>query len=108
MFVLAKEMEWVWPVKVRYPADGAHRDGEFRARFRLLPSDRAAALAQGDDPLAAMMREAVIELLDLEDDAGQPLSHSPTLLDAVLAIPFMKLGLSQAYMESVMGAPAKN
>lgn len=108
MFVLAREATWIWPVRVRYPTDDGHRDGEFRARFRQLTQAQIEGAQATADPVGTMMRNAVVELLDLEDDAGTRLEHSPALLEAVLAIPYIKLGLSVAYVDAVTQLPTKN
>ena len=108
MFVLTKEMSWVWPVEVLYPRDGEHVRGQFRARFRPLSAEQVAATQASADPLGDMLRQVVMELLDLADETGAPLPHSPELLEAVLRLPFARAGLSAAYVASVSEAPVKN
>lgn len=108
MFTIAKEMSWVWPVTVKYPTDEGHKTGSFKARFRLLTEAELAEAANVADPIKFMMERAVRELFDLQDEAGERLPHSPELLAAVLAVPFIKLGLSFAYIEAATAAPAKN
>jgi hypothetical protein len=108
MFVLQKDPAWIWPVKARYPTDDGHKEGEFRARFRQLTQAQIDAAQTAADPIRAMMTDAVVELLDLEDEAGQVLPHTPELLAAVLAVPYLKHGISTAYIEAVNGFPTKN
>ncbi len=108
MFTVAKDTSWVWPVRVRFPTDDGHKTGEFRARFRLLDDAELESAKTAADPMRFMMGCAVQELLDIQGEDKQPIRHSPELLQQLLAIPYVKLGIGAAYVESVTAAPEKN
>lgn len=104
MFKLLEEARWTWPVKVQVPVDGgAFEERQFRAHFRLIPPARRAELDAMPDGPDQLLREAVVQLLDIVDEAGAPLAHSPELLDALIGIPWVRLGLLKSYMASLTG-----
>jgi hypothetical protein len=106
MFTLQSEPRWIWPVEVMTPAeDGTFTTGRFRAAFRLLPPARRAELGASVEGTDELLREAVVELLDLVDDAGDPLAHSAPLLDACIGNPWVRMGLVRSYVQALEGMP---
>jgi len=106
MFVLQQEPRWTWPVKIAMPAEGGFAEHRCRAVFRLVAEPRRKQLAATDDGLRTIMAEAVVELLDIVDEAGAPVPHSPALLAAVLDNPWIRGGLVTAYGEALSGIPS--
>jgi len=106
MFVLAAEPRWIWPVEIRVPADGGdYAQHQIRCRFRLLSDDERSRLSAQIDGGAALLRAAVVELMDLADASGAPVVHSPELLEAALANPWVRIGLLRSYGAALAGAP---
>jgi len=106
MFVLQKQPQWIWPVTVRVPnEDGGYTPQRFRARFRLVSIDRLAAFGETLTGTSDVLRDAVLEVLDVAEEGGAPLPHSPALLDALLANPWTRSALIQAYLAAISGAP---
>lgn len=104
MFKKQEEARWTWPVKVQVPVDGgAFQEQHFRAHFRLIPPARRAELDAMPDGTDQLLREAVLQVLDVTDEAGAALAHSPELLEALIGIPWVRLGLLRSYMSSLMG-----
>lgn len=107
MFKLLEEPRWTWPVTVRVPVEGGLEDRTFRAHFRLVPAPRRAELDAMADGTDQLLREAVLQVMDVTDEAGATLPHSPELLEALIGIPWVRMGLLRSYMEAMMGqAPA--
>jgi hypothetical protein len=104
MFKKQEEARWTWPVKVQVPVEGgAFQEQSFRAYFRLIPPVRRAELDAMPDGADQLLREAVLQVLDVTDEAGAPLAHSAELLDALIGIPWVRLGLLRSYMAAMMG-----
>ena len=108
MFILQENPTWLWPVTARVPNDqGTVTSHSFRARFRLVPMERFAQLGVTSQGTDEALREAVVELLDIVDPARQPIPHSAALMDAVMANPWLRAGLLDAYIGAIAGvAPA--
>ena len=106
MFVLQKEPRWTWPVRFSVPIDGGtYEEREFKATFRLVGDERRRELAPDGYPTLALLREAVVSLHDIVDEAGVALAHTPELLDALLSIPFIQLGIVRSYSDALAGFP---
>lgn len=106
MFVLQRDPQWDWPVTVQAPGEGVAVPMRFSARWRLVPLAEAAALARTEEGIDTLLRRAIVELRDIVDEAGQPVPHGPALLEALLAIPWVRAGLVRAYADAVSGTPS--
>lgn len=108
MFTLVKEPRWIWPVKVQYPTDdGRFEEKQFRCLWRLVPEERRRELDASPTGTDTLLREAVVELLDLQDEGKSPLRHSPELLEAVIAQPWIRVAMVRSYVEALMGTPSE-
>lgn len=107
MFVLAKEFQFTWPVRVRVPTDdGEHAIQTFTARFRLLSHGRAAALG-GD--ARALLDAALVGWEGIATDGGGVLQVTEAAKAALLDHPFVLVALAEAYADALSGkAAAKN
>lgn len=104
MFKRQEEPRWTWPVTVQVPfEDGAFQEQKFRAHFRLIPPARRAELDAMPDGADQLLREAVLQVMDVTDEAGATLPHSPELLEALIGIPWVRLGLLRSYMAALTG-----
>ncbi|MEI6158370.1 MAG: hypothetical protein WCP77_00940 [Roseococcus sp.] len=104
MFKRMEEPRWTWPVTVQVPVeDGALEEQKFRAYFRLIPPKRRAELDAMLDGTDQLLREAVLQVLDVTDEAGATLPHTPELLEALIGIPWVRLGLLRSYMAALSG-----
>jgi hypothetical protein len=100
---LGQPFEATWPVRVPVPQDGGTVvTQEFLARFRLLSSEQEAEAKASEDP-DAFHRAFWIGLAG-EDAAA----FSPELAASMLARPYIRRALLNAYFEFVSGTPAKN
>jgi hypothetical protein len=105
MFVLMKEHRFSWPVAFDVPMEhGARVAQGFTARFRVLPQSRIEDINLRP---AELMAEAVVGWEGVLDEAGQPVPFSAATLADLLDIPFILVGLAQAYADAVSGAGAR-
>lgn len=117
MFILQTEPRWTWPVVVRVPnvttqACGAHDAGavtesRFSAVWRLLPAAEREELGATEPGTDELLRRSIVELREIQDEAGQPVPHSEQLVDALIAIPWVRRGLIAAYAEALAGVPSE-
>lgn len=104
MFKLVEEPRWTWPVTVQVPVEnGAFEERKFRAYFRLIPPARRAELDMMVDGADQLLREAVLQVMDVTDEAGAARPHSAELLEALIGIPWVRLGLLRSYMAALSG-----
>lgn len=105
-FVFVRDFTFDWPVTVRVPAAGKHEVRRFTATFRLLPGERVAAL-QGD--ARQLIEEALLGWDGVTDEAGRPIPCEAEAKRALLDLPFVLVGLAEAYAEALAGgAERKN
>lgn len=108
MFILQTEPRWTWPVVVRVPADGGQAgESRFTAVWRLLPAPERDRLGQTEAGTDDLLRQSIVDLRDIQDEAGQPVPHSAALVDALIAIPWVRRGLIAAYAEALAGVPSE-
>ncbi len=93
-------------VTARVPVDGGYRDEVFHVRYQLasIPSDQISPQYRSDD----FLRDIVIEIEDLVDEAGTPLPWSDEVRERVFALPWASMAIVQGYFEAVNGARTKN
>jgi hypothetical protein len=108
MFILQTEPRWTWPVVVRAPAEaGAFTEHRFSGVWRLLPAEDRDELGKTESGTDDLLRRSIVELRDIQDEAGQPVQHSTALVDALIAIPWVRRGLIAAYAEALAGVPSE-
>lgn len=102
MFVLQKEPRWTWPVTVREPDDkGGFTSRSFSAVWRLLPKQTMAELGKDEPGTDELLRRMIVEIREIQDDQGNAVPHSPELVDALIAIPWVRRGFIEAYAEAI-------
>jgi len=107
----------VWPVTVSVPRDGgSFEKSQFRAKFEILNSDQVNAMAvdhrssgdQDTDLGQLILTKSIKDLFDLVDEDGNQIPYTDELRDQVLAIPYIKGGLWEAYTSALNGRRQKN
>jgi len=107
-FRLATKREVTWPVKVNVPVDdGDTVESQFSVRFELLDQDEFNSLSESDD-VAFFTRVVIGFGADVQAENGDSLPFTPKNLQCLLNIPFVRVGLYQAYTEAVSGIAVKN
>jgi len=93
-------------ITAKVPIDGGHRDEVFEVRYQLASTPDADL---SSDPLKDdFLRDVVVEIYDMVDEAGQPLSWSDEVRDQVFALPWARMAILTGYFTAIMGARAKN
>ena len=109
MFKIVNEATFTHAVTVRTPVDGGHREETFRATFRVLPvADVEAFNLMTEKGTRDFLQKAIVTLDELADETGAPLPYSDALRDQVIAIPYVRLALVNAYTSAVTQAKAGN
>lgn len=93
-------------ITARVPIDGGFRDEVFTVKYQLasIPAGTQTPDYSADD----FLRDIVVEIGDLVDEAGKPLPWSDEVRDAVFALPWASVAIVQGYFAAVNGAKAKN
>ncbi len=109
MFKLVSEPTFRHKVRVPVPVNGGHSDQTMEATFRVLPPEMVEGfdLTRGESS-TEFLRTAIVELHDIADDAGQPLTWCDEVLDQVLRLPYARIALARAYFEAVTKAKSGN
>ena len=109
MFKIASETTFAHTVKVMIPVDGGHQAADFRATFRVLPSDREKAFDLGTpEGSDGFLRAVFVGADDVAGDDGQALPWSDELRDRLLQVPFVRTALTRTYFRAVQKAAEGN
>jgi len=109
MFKLAANPTFSHVVRVQVPIDGGHREETFRARFRVLATERAAEFDLRSEAGVREFLVAAVEHLDeITDERGHALPYSDELRDRAIGVPYVRQALLTAYLKGVAGAAAGN
>ncbi|MDE1917670.1 MAG: hypothetical protein KGJ57_18175 [Sphingomonadales bacterium] len=105
MFVVTHEPKFTHTVKVQVPTDKGHEVQSFKATFKVLP-----VIEEGDATRSAKetLEAALCGVSDLVDDANQAVTYTDELRDQLIAIPYVRIALLDAYIKGVTKAPAGN
>ncbi|MBF0165191.1 MAG: hypothetical protein HQM01_11950 [Magnetococcales bacterium] len=102
MFTFTDHHEFVWPVRVLAPENGAQKEiGGFDARFLLLPVDRVAELSCAGDE--ALLTGIVTGWDGIRAEEGQELPFSPENLKLLGNNPCVRAAIFRGYFEAASG-----
>lgn len=109
MFQIASKNTCKWPVNVQVPQDGGKRAKQtFTAEFMLLPPERQHALKNGSIPDEEFLCDVVVGWSGVNDADGADLPFSDEARDKLIAIPYVRAALIEAYFDFVAGGRLKN
>lgn len=106
MFKLVTRPEFTHPVTVMVPIDGGHREESFTVRFRLTEDENARI--DTFDATIIWLRDIIVSIGDLVDEAGTAIPYSDEVRDRVLALPYARIALTRAYFAAVGKARVGN
>lgn len=102
MFKIDRSPEFTLDVPI--PEPGAEDQPTIKARFRAVSEERLNAADWLDvESIKEFLRDVILELSDVVDEAGEAVPFGRELLDRVLAIPYARVGLMRAYGEALSG-----
>lgn len=107
MFKLSKDPRFTIPVTVMVPIDGGHRTDTFKATFRVGESNslgRFAELEGQDEEL----RKVFVGCDEIVDEADNAIPFSNELRDQMIATPYVRAGLVNAYLGAIVKARVGN
>lgn len=111
MFKLAKVKTVFWPVKVQIPGDGGKSvQASFEAEFAILDTNEFEdIILQRDDERRDALDAVLVGWRGVKDEDGQSdVAFTPETKKAMLAIPYARAGLLEAYGHASMGGRRKN
>ena len=109
MFQIATKTTCKWPGTVLVPQDGGKRGKQtFTAEFALLPDERSRALRNGEISDDDFLREVLVGWSGVADADGADLPFSDEARDRLIAIPYVRVALIEAYFDFVAGGRRKN
>lgn len=102
---LDSAIEADWPVTVPVPQDGGTVINQtLTVRFKMVSETDLAAMGDGIEGSKASLRAVIIGF-----GKGEDTPFSPELLDKMLAQPYVRLALNNAYRDFALGqVAAKN
>jgi len=106
MLKISHRPEWTHEVTISVPVDGGFENQTCKVRYRLL--DETAIEATDATNVAVLLRDVVVRMDDIADEAGQPLAWNDALRDRLLSVPFVQAALVRGYYGSVTGARVGN
>lgn len=102
MFKVIQHPTFRTVAKVQVPTEEGIVEQSFGVRFRV-SAEIAEAGAEGGLP---WLKEHILSLDDLCDEAGAPLAYSESLRDQLLAQPYVRVALFAAYFDATSGVKA--
>ncbi len=109
MFQIASKNTCKWPVTVLVPQDGGKRGKQtFTAEFALLAPERERMLKNGDIADEDFLREVLVGWSGVADADAADLPFSDEAHDKLIAIPYVRAALIEAYFDFVAGGRRKN
>ena len=109
MFKLEKDPKFWASVTVVTPSDQGGVEQSFKARFKLRTASEVEAVDQlSGNGVLAFLKETVIDLQDITDDAGKEIAFSQKLLDQVLDHISARNALWNTYIREVTAARLGN
>lgn len=110
MFKIEKEPKFWATVKVLTPVDDGHREDTFRARFKVQPADMVEQydLRVGGADVAEFLRETVVDLDQIMDEADATIPFSKELLETMLGNYGARLAMWNTYITTVTKARLGN
>lgn len=115
MFILDDSEEPLikdWPVVIAKPVDGGRvQKHEVTMDFVLLSQEEVdeqveASRASGESSDVDILRRVVRKLGGFKDADGNSIEYSEALLEKVLRIPYIRIGMIQAYFQASAGQKA--
>lgn len=107
MFKIAKEPTFTRKVTICVPVNGGHSNQTMDVTFRVVPTDKLSDL-NGNEGQVEDLKAIIVSLDDLVDDGGQPVPYSEAIRDQLIAVPYVRIALLQAYIEATTKAKAGN
>lgn len=110
MFKLSTDPRFTHEVKVQVPVDGGFKEQTFKATFRVMTTEQLIARADdtGTDSDETILRQVIVGLDDLVDDAEQPIPYSDEIRDRLIAVPYVRGALMAVYIKAITKVKAGN
>ena len=102
MLKVVDNPEFTHVVSIMVPKDGGHQEETLKCRFRVIGSELADSFEITEvEGLKLYLRAVIVTMADLVDGDGKPLEFNDNVLEAVLNLPYARIGLFRAYNAAV-------
>lgn len=102
MFKVTEERQFTAKLRAFVPVDGGHKEESFKARFRVISNERVEDFdLSTTEGTSDMLRAVIVEIFELADENGQPLSYNDDVRDAVINIPYARTALIRGYFDNI-------
>lgn len=109
MFRMVRDRVFTTTVKVFVPSLDGHDEESLRVAFRAMPAERHAQAEPGsEDSVREFLRDALVSVEDVVDEAGKALPYTAALRDELLELPFVVVALYGAYCRALAGLRVGN
>ena len=110
MFKLKKIPDVTLEVPIDVPGDhGKSSRHTIRVKYRLLSVTEQKEVFEAPDHQRptddALMARDVLDILDVKDEAGEPMAYSEELLEQMMDIPYVRASLVKGWLRAQAGAP---
>jgi len=113
VFVLNLSHSYLWPVKVKLPADGGRlEESDFDVEFKRIPQSRVLELldkvGERENTVLDVTREIVLGWKRVHDSDKKEIPFSSDALEKLLEVTGVAAAIANAFFDSARGIKAKN
>lgn len=109
MFKVNSNPTFTHEVEIKTPVDGGFKTETIKTTFRLLPDDVTLSFNTRDpEGQKDFVRAIVVKMDGLVDEKDKPLDYNDELRDRVIAIPYVRQGMFNAYVRAISAARLGN
>jgi hypothetical protein len=91
------------------PAAVGEQAPSFRAKFRALSDDEFNSYDRGNvEGVKSFLRDVIVQLDDLVDDEGKPVTYTDQIRDELFSQQFMRAALMAGYFDAITGFKVGN
>ncbi|MDX8354358.1 hypothetical protein [Cognatiyoonia sp. IB215182] len=109
MFKVVEEPEFTHDVPIQVPDDDGHSEQILRTRFRAISlSDGEAYDLSTKEGTTAYLQRIIVSFENLVDLEDRKIAYTDAVRDQLLDRPYIRMGLTTAYMRAMHKARAGN
>lgn len=95
-------------VPVSVPSGDGFKEDSLKATFCVRPDDEASFDANSPEDIKRFLRDIIVKLDDLVDDAGNPVSYNDEIREQLLSLPYVRIALLRTYTRAQIKVLAGN
>jgi len=95
--------EFNWPVTVDVPGDEGLESQQFTARFIEVSQEELDSIFEQPRSDNALIKRVLIGWGEVVDTKKKPVAYSEAARDAMIARPYVRSAIAQAYVKAILG-----